>query len=140
MSGNWGIPGRNFGLQKLDYNDQPTFEPLEIVAIPEGFKITFTESLDPRLMILPEDIEIQQWRYEATADYGGPKLDHHHLQANKIELSEDDQTLIIHIDHLKAGHVVYFQLPDHWHSKQGLPLWSGDIWYTLNNIPLSKET
>jgi len=47
----------------------------------------------------------------------------------------DGRTLFIETPGLETGQVVYFRLPEKWESKSGEPLWSGEAWYTLNEIP-----
>ncbi len=48
---------------------------------------------------------------------------------------DDQRKMNLKIPGLKAGHVIYFLLPETMTSAEGLTLWSGEAWYTLNNIP-----
>ncbi len=133
MVGGWSWKGRQYGLERLEYNGKPTFEMLAVRAKPDGFEIEMT--LPVKEKIAPEDIKIQQWRYKATSSYGGPKLDLVDLKASSIEFSDDMKKMRLKIPGLKAGHVIYFLLPDTMTSADGLSLWSGEAWYTLNEIP-----
>lgn len=135
MVGGWSWKERQYGLQKLKYNGKTTFEMLAVRARPDGFEIEFTESLAPGESISPAELFIEQWRYEGTSAYGGPKLDLAKLRVKGTELSADRKRLRLRIDGLKKEHVVYFMLPDRLRSESGQSLWSSEAWYTLNNIP-----
>lgn len=135
-SGNWNHYGAYwYGLQRLVYNEKSTFEILTISVQPDGFRIVLTEPLADSVEIGPEDLQIQQWRYEPTENYGGPKLDLQTLQASNISLHKDRKTLEVTLPQIKAGHVVYFKLSDQFKNKEGEGLWNRESWYTLNQIP-----
>ena len=106
---------------------------LAISVITGGFEISFTEPL--KTEITASDIEIQQWRYEATAAYGGPKIDLRQLPIRQITHSEDNTKINIQLSGLKTGHVIYFKLSDQLKSATDQFLWSGEAWYTLNRRP-----
>ncbi len=78
---------------------------------------------------------MQQWWYLPSPKYGGPKMDLENLQISRMELSADRKRVYLEIPGLKKEHVVYFRLPEYLQSSSGQGLWSGESWYTLNNIP-----
>ena len=135
MVGGWSWKENQYGLQKLKYNGKPAFEVLAIRARPQGFEIEFTQPLAGDEKITPQEFVIQQWRYEGTSGYGGPKLDLKDMTINRYELSADRKRLYLEIGGLKKGHVVYFMIPEDLRSASDEPLWSNEAWYTLNNIP-----
>ena len=140
MNGNWSHKANRFGLQGLEYNGSSTFEMLRVEATPMGFDITFTEPLTPESLELINDrLEIQQWHYIPTAQYGGPKLDLTKLKSSTWQLSENGKTLHMEIPGLKEKYVVYIKLPPGITSTEGNDLWSGDVWYTLNQIPERED-
>ncbi len=138
MVGGWSWKENQYGLEKLSYNGNSTFEMLAIRAQPDGFEIEFTEPLSDKGISL-DDLFLQQWWYEPTSSYGGPKKDLSTLTPSKISLSEDRTKCHIVIPGLKEKHVVYFLLSSNIVNEQGNPLWSGEGWYTLNHIPRSNE-
>ena len=79
-------------------------------------------------------IQIEQWRYEPTAGYGGPKVEQEKMNVKKIAVSNNRKILHLQIDGLKEKHVVYFRLP-HIKSKRNQELWTTESWYTLNTLP-----
>ena len=139
MTGDWGWKGTQYGLQRLEFTDEIVFEILKIQATPEGFDMTFTEPLAEGHGEDPDDYLLQQWRYEATARYGGDKLDLESLSPNNLTVSPDRKTVHLEIPGLNENRVVYFLLNEELRSSAGRSLWSGEAWYTLNSIPASQE-
>ncbi len=136
VSGNWQHYGKlPYGLQRLKYNGNSTFEMLKINAKPDGFDIVFTEPISGDHNLTTEDINIEQWYYKPTIDYGGPKLGLETLNIEKISLSEDRKTVSLTIPNLKENHVVYFHLNKDLKSTSDKNIWSTEAWYTLNRIP-----
>lgn len=141
MNGNWSHKANRFGLQCLDYNGTSTFEMLRVEATPEGFDITFTEPLtEASIALIRDSMRIQQWHYIPTAQYGGPKLDLTALRASAYNVSENGKTLHFEVSGLKEKYVIYINLPVGVSSTLGNKLWSGDVWYTLNQIPKHEDS
>ena len=134
MVGGWSWQGKQFGLQRMKYNGTPTFEMLAIRAKPKGFEIELTEPLGEKNW-QPTDFLVQQWWYQPTQEYGGPKMDLETLRATKLDISEDRTRIYLEIPGLKEEHAVYFRLPEDLRSGSGQGLWSSESWYTLNRIP-----
>lgn len=135
MVGGWSWKEKRSGLQRMKYNGKSTFEMLAIRAKPKGFEIEFTEPLEDDKILNPEDFLVQQWWYQPTENYGGPKMDLTQLEISTLEVSEDRKRLLLNLPGLKKEHVVYFRLPENLRSGTQQPLWSSEAWYTLNNIP-----
>ena len=136
MVGNWGWRGKQYGLQAISYNGISTFEMLAVRVMPDGLEIEFTEPLAEGQGKLSEDYPVQQWRYESTPAYGGPKLDLEILEVRQVILSKNRRKARLFISGCKEEHVVYLKLSPQLRSASGKTLWSGDCWYTMNSIPL----
>jgi cytochrome c len=136
-TGNWGQPGKErYGLQRLTWNGRTTFEMLAVRAVDHGFDVEFTEPLAAGTGEQPQDYRVEQWRYEATADYGGPKIDLENLTVSKAAVSADRRHARLMIEGLQPGHVVHLRLHrGAFRSESGDPLWSTEAWYTLNALP-----
>ncbi len=132
MNGNWGWRGNQYGLQRLAFADESAFEMLAVRVQSNGFEIELTEALHPDLEISAAGFQVQQWRYEPTRHYGGPKLDLEELEIQEIKLSSDRKKVALVIPGLKEGFVVYFRLSEQLVNRDGERLWSGEVWYTLN--------
>jgi len=139
MVGGWSWKGKRNGLQRLSYTGNSTFEMLKISSRNDGFEIEFTEPLAEDAGNASSDYKMQQWWYQPTASYGGPKMDLTDLKASEVKVSQDRKTVYLKVSGLKTGNVVYFMLNHQLKSKQGNKLWSGEAWYTLNqfsDVPL----
>lgn len=136
VSGNWGQVGkRNFGLQRLVYNEQSVFEMLKVKAKSNGFEIEFTEPIADGQNISAQDFYIERFYFEPTAEYGGPKMDQTELVPTNFYMSEDRKKVFFELDGLKEKHVVYFRIKRPFVSELNHELWTTEAWYTLTNIP-----
>ena len=132
MNGNWGWKGKQFGLQRLVYTNTIPFEMLAVRVIADGLEVEFTQPVGKEQGNRPADFYVQQWRYEITPSYGGPKVDLENLTATSIHWSEDRKKVQLILPDLKEGHVIYLKLPETLRNTEGANLWSGECWYTLN--------
>ena len=135
-SGNWGQTGkRKYGLQRLRYNGASVFEMLRVRAAANGLAIDFTEPLADPSGLDAQDYVIQQWRYQPTKNYGGPKIDVEELPVTHVVRARDRRGVFLHVPGLKEGHVVYVRLARTVRGEGGTAPWSTEAWYTLNRIP-----
>ena len=132
-SGNWSWNGTRFGLQRLKPNGNTTFEIQSVQAQPDGFNITFTKPVDPAWLGNPNHFALRQWRYHATAQYGGPKREEQRLVATEAISDGDGRSVRLKVPGLREGSVVHLRMDPQ--SMDGDPLWSQEAWYTLNRIP-----
>lgn len=138
-AGNWGQTGKKkHGLQRLDYNGNVPFEMLAVRAKSNGLEIEFTKPLADGAGGNKVDYDIHQWRYQPTADYGGPKIDEQKLPVSSATVSEDRRRVFLEVPGMKAGHVVYIRLRNPIASTTGEQPWSTEVWYTLNAIPSGR--
>lgn len=134
--GNWQQYGKYwYGLQRLKYNEKPVFEMLAVRARTNGVEIEFTAPLEEGLGWEPVEYDVQQWYYQPTNEYGGPKLDHGKLQVKSANVSEDRRKVFLELEGMKENHVVYLRIPYWWTAEGNLELWSTEAWYTMNRIP-----
>ncbi|MEO3819565.1 family 16 glycoside hydrolase [Plantactinospora sp. B24E8] len=135
--GNWGQEGKlTYGLQKLTPNGTSVFEVKRMRASRVGFDLEYTEPLSAETaQELADAYQVTQWRYGATSQYGGPKLDLETLDVTRAELSRDRRTVRLTIPGLKEDRVVHLRSPRPFSSADGEELWNTEAWYTLNQIP-----
>ncbi|MFC0106169.1 family 16 glycoside hydrolase [Kibdelosporangium aridum] len=136
-AGNWGQAGKlKHGLQKLSLNGASAFDIHSMRAINGGFELQYTQPLsDETAKDLAAKYKAQQWRYVATPQYGGPKVDEETLGVTSATLSADRKKVTLQIAGLKPGRVVYLRSPRPFTSASGAELWSTEAWYTLNRLP-----
>ncbi len=135
--GNWSHRGGLwFGLERLSYNHAPTFEMLAVRALPGGFELELTESLADDRGNDASAYHVEQWRYEPTAAYGGPKQELETLEVASAHVLPDRRRVRLQIPGLRSGSVVHLRLdPEQIRGRDGESLWTTEAWYTLNRIP-----
>lgn len=134
--GNWSHTGRKwYGLQRLAYNGKTAFEMLAVRAKTDGMEIEFTEALPEGVGFDPSSYDVQQWYYQPTENYGGPKLGLENLPIQSVNISQDRKRVFLELRGMKAGHLVYIHLNKSFVSTNDKELWTTETWYTLNNIP-----
>ena len=135
-TGNWVHTGKLwYGLQRLKYNEKPTFEMLAVRAKSNGIEIEFTEPLKDGDGWNASDYLIRQWYYLPTINYGGPKLDLKDLEILSVNVSDNRKKVFLELDGMKENHVVYVKLQKAFISANDNELWSTEAWYTMNKIP-----
>ncbi len=135
-TGNWGQEGKlSFGLQRLAYNETTTFEMLAVRAFENGFEVELTEAIDEATGWDPLMWQITQWRYEPTAQYGGPKLDEEELFVRSSTPSHDGKRIFVEIVGLRPDRVVHLRIAQPLVSASGRRLWATEAWYTMNRVP-----
>ena len=65
-------------------------------------------------------------------------MDKHQLQIKDLVWSKNYMQLDLIIPDLREKYVVHLSLSPELRSEDEESLWSGDVWYTLNNIPKSE--
>ncbi|MEU8611034.1 family 16 glycoside hydrolase [Actinoplanes sp. NPDC048791] len=135
--GNWGQEGKlHFGLQKLTPNGKDVFDMKTMKATETGFKIEYTKPLsDATVTALPTAYKVEQWRYAATAQYGGPEVDKETLPVTAAKVSSDRKTVTLTVAGLRRDRVVHLRSPRPFSARDGETLWSTEAWYTMNEVP-----
>lgn len=144
-SGNWGQEGKKwYGLQRLSYDPSKiTFEPLAVRAMTNGFEVEFTMPLANGLGWDPSEYFVEQFRFEPTAAYGGPKLDLTRMPVKSATVSSDRKKVFLEIPGLLPDHCQYLQMRGNFYSEAtpsqpSQVLWTTMAWYTMNKIPKDK--
>jgi cytochrome c len=138
-TGNWQHSGKLwYGLQRLKYNEKPTFEMLAVRAQSNGLEIELTQPLDPAFGTDVTDYNLRQWYYLPTHDYGGPKLDDRKMKVATVNISNDRKKIFLELNGMQEEHVIHVSLPNYWTSTTGESIWTTEAWYTLNNIPVDQ--
>jgi hypothetical protein len=134
--GNWGQPGKlGYGLQRLRYNGQSTFELLALRARTDGFELEFTQPLPTGPADAVTSYALKQWTYTPTTAYGGPPVDQLVLSPSAVRVSADRRRVFLAVKGLKTGYVVHLQVAPDVRNAVGERLWNAEAWYTLNRIP-----
>lgn len=121
------------GLERMTPTGEHVFEIDKMIATKDGFVLSFTKPIAKDSLENPATYKVKQWTYIPTGKYGGPKIDLHGLMVTKAVASDDGKSVALTIPGRREGFVVHIQTDPL--SKDGDAIWSGDVWYTLNEIP-----
>ena len=134
--GNWRHEGRLwYALHRFNYNASSTFEMLAVRAKVGGMEIELTEPVGASEDITAATFGVQQYYYEATENYGGPKKGEETLAVTSIKLSDDRKKVFLTIPGIKNRKVVYIHIKKPFVSESGQKLWSTETWYTMTKKP-----
>src|SRR5690625_7204399 len=97
---------------------------LSVSARSNGFEIEFTQPIKEGQNISANDFTIQQWYYEPTKEYGGPKNDLRELEVTAFSLSADRTRASFELDGLKPGHGGDVRIRRPFLSEGGTSLWT----------------
>lgn len=126
----WGWNAKLTGLQLLKPNGKAVFEILSVHARKGGYEVVFTRPADSSARQAFR-YKAKQWWYEPTEAFGGPEKDVRKLPVASATLSPDGTRLFLRIDGLLPQQVTHVHF-EGVKSREGLPLWTPDFWYTLN--------
>jgi len=102
----WGSLGdRSFGLQRLVYTGVTPFEMLELSALPRGFRVVFTEPVEPETASDPESWTVRRFTYRLHSDYGSDETDTWELDLVSATVAQDGLSVDLELNGLRAGYV-----------------------------------
>ena len=131
----WPVRGiKSFVLERIDWTGKVPFEIKEINAKPDGFKLTFTQGVDPKVASNPDTYKMKTYTHVFQKGYGSPEVDHTTPQVLKAIVAADGLSVRLKVKGLVEGHVHDFNLSA-MRSKTQRPLLHVNAYYTLNEIP-----
>lgn len=135
--GNWRHEGRLwYALHRFNYNTKSTFEMLAVRAKVGGMELEFTEPIATSEVLNPDSFDVQQYYYEATENYGGPKKGVETLKVTDVILSEDRKKVVLKIGGIEDRKVLYIHIIKPFVSESKQKLWSTETWYTMTKKPV----
>ena len=131
----WGGRGNSpYGLQRLRWRGSRPFEVLEMHARPNGFRLLFTEPVDPATAADPASYRLESYTYELHAAYGSAEMDRAEPRVRSASVSSDRRTVDLEVEGLRAGYVHELHLSGV-RGPEGVPLLHDEAYYTLIRIP-----
>jgi glucose/arabinose dehydrogenase len=131
----WGARGgKPFALERLVWTGVTPFEIHEMRAMPDGFELTFTQSVDPAAASAPASYKLETYTYIYQSSYGSPEVDKTTPAIKSITVGKDGRSARLVIDGLQEGHVHELHLPGI-RSASGEALLHPTAYYTMNYIP-----
>lgn len=126
------------GLSRIRYTGKAVFEPLAARLKSNGLEVEFTQPLAEGSGWNPAGYHVTQWGYQGTQTYGGQKVRPRLAEVRSVTVSEDRRRIFLELPGLTIGEVIHVRLPSSLPSEAGLPLWAGDVWFTVNRIPKDR--
>lgn len=123
------------GLTHIRYTGKEVFEPVAARLRSNGLELEFTLPLAEGAGWDPAGYHVTQWGYQAVQTYGGAKVRHRRAEVRSATVSPDRRRVFLELPGLTAGEVLYVRLPQSLPSASSQPLWTGELWYTINRIP-----
>ena len=131
----WGGRGnKNWGIQRLHWTGKTPFEVHSVQARPDGFKLSFTQAVDPAKASNLANYTGESYTYKLESRYGGPEDDKKKFKITSAKVAPDAKSVVLTIDSLRAGYVHEFKLTN-LANQDGVPLLHEELYYTLVNIP-----
>lgn len=131
----WNSLGsRAFGFERVVWTGKMPFEVEKMEAQRDGFRLTFTQAVDPASLRAADAIKLSSYTYKFQSSYGSDEIDAKNLTIRSVNVAQDGLSARLIIDGLREGYVHEFALPGV-RSAEGKPLVHDAAYYTLNQIP-----
>lgn len=131
----WGSKGTTTeGLERLLWTGRVPFEVLSMEALPDGFRLRFTEPLEPKSAGAPSSYKLSSYTYLLHSPYGSPEVHTQELVVKQAQLAQDRLSVELRIEGLRAGYVHELHA-DGVRSAEGDALLHAEAYYTLIEIP-----
>ena len=131
----WPVRGEElYALQRIDWSGEVPFEILEINITPNGFRIHFTEPVDPVVAADVATYTLSTYTHNYAAGYGSPEVDHTTPVVTRAIPAKDRMSVDITLDGVVEGHIHDFDLGP-MKSAGGETLLHTKAYYTVNEIP-----
>jgi azurin len=131
----WGSTGTDlFGLQRMVWSGETSFEMAEVHAMSDGFEITFTKPVDVATATQAANYDINSFNYQYHHFYGSPVIENKTHTIKAILISDDAKKVRLVLDEARRFYI-------HEIKPKGVKSTNGDLllhdvgYYTLNNIP-----
>lgn len=132
----WGSAGEaNEGLQRLVWNDKTPFEMKAVRAMPDGFEVEFTQSVDPKSASDIASYAVESYIYKYHPVYGSPPVNIEKLKIRGVKLSADGMKVRLIVDNLRRHYIHTLKLEGVREKQNFYSLVHPVAYYTLNNIP-----
>lgn len=135
----WGSMGpREFALERVVWTGKTPFDVLDAKVTGDGFELTFTQPVDPRLAADPATWSSSSHSYVYRAEYGSPEVDQAKQAVTRAAVSADGLKVRLTVDNRKIGSVHELRA-DKLTNKDGQKLLHPVAYYTLWALPKAEQ-
>jgi hypothetical protein len=121
-------------LERVRWTGETPFEIERMHALPDGFRLTFTEPVDRKTASKPGSYSVSSYTYLYHNRYGSDEIDTKVLAVTKASVANDRLSVALTIDGLREGYV-HELTASGVRSRDGAALVHATGYYTLNAIP-----
>jgi len=130
----WNSKGtRSFGLERIQWNGKVPFEIEKMEALPAGFRLTFTQPVDPATAASSASYSMSSYTYLYHQAYGSDEVDTQQVPVTKVTPGSDGKSVVLQCSGLREGYVHELHATGV-KSTQGLTLEHPEGYYTLNRL------
>lgn len=130
QTGGWG--GGSDGLQRIVWDGRVAPEMHEITLTERGFRIRFTEPMDPSTLTAG-NFGVTRFRFYYHVEYGSPWIDEALLPVMTVQVSDDRRQAELIVPGLAAGFVYEIGVPE-LRTASGASLANPVAYYTANRL------
>jgi glucose/arabinose dehydrogenase len=135
----WGSVGpKLFALERLLWTGKTPFEIQTVKVRPDGFDVSFTEPVDPKLAADPASYAMESYSYIYRAEYGSPEVDQAKQTVTRARVSADGKAVRLTVTGMKIGSVHELHV-EKLRSAKGEELVHPLAYYTLWAIPTGEQ-
>jgi len=124
----------SYGLQRLVWTGKNPFEIKSMHATPDGFRLEFTQPVDPQTASDPLAYLMSRYTYQYHSTYGSDEIDPHDLTIQAATVSADRMSVTLHVDGCRELYVHELRA-EGVRNQAGEKLLHAQAYYTLNRIP-----
>ena len=102
----WGSRGKKpFTVERVRWNGKVPFETKTMEALPDGFRLTFTEPADIETLTNLDSYKVKAWTYIYQHKYGSPEVDHVDANVTSARVAPDGLSVDLTVSPLTKGHI-----------------------------------
>ncbi len=132
----WASHGNKpYGVERIRWSGKVPFEIRTMRATPTGFRLEFTEAVDPALAGDPASYSMSRYTYRHHSDYGSPEILTEACPIEAVTVDADGRGVELVVENLRELFVHELHA-DGVRSASGAPLLHADAYYTLNARPV----
>ena len=121
------------GLQRIRWNGKTPLDVRSMELLPNGFKITFTKSLEKSTSIA-EQFQFKRYYYEYRKAYGSPQYGIEKIKIIGSKRMNDNKTVMVYLDKVNPGFVYQLDIKK-LIAEDNSALVNPLVCYTLNRMP-----
>jgi hypothetical protein len=130
----WGGGSRPYSLERLVWTGLVPFEVHEMRILPKGFRVTFTQPVDPATAGDVKSYLLRCWTYRYHSGYGDAPREERDLKIVRARVAADGRSVDLEAEGL-APYFVHELRLNGVRNREGEALLHPEAYYTLNRIP-----